>query len=447
MITAVTSARRRIRAALVVVSATESIEDGVVEVTGNRITHVGSVPTAEPVDEEIDATEFLVIPAFVNTHAHTSQQLGRGLADDVDLLTWLRDRIWPYDAAHPPADSEVSALACAAEQIRNGVTLLADPGGQHVDAMAAGIARSGIRAFVAASAMDSGIGLPDGWAPSTDEMLARQEDLHSRLDGMAHGRVRFSWTLRTIFNCSDELIEATAHRARRADRPLQMHIAEVPEENAHVQDTRGTTTVRHLSRLGVLGAGFLGAHAVWIDAEERRLLADSGAAVSHNVASNLRILGFPHIADLVDVGCLVGLGTDGAPSNNRMSILDEMWAASMVQKALRGDPAAFPSSTVLSMATAWGARALGMGTELGTLRSGNLADLVLIDPLTPTMATAHDLVSALVTSCTSANVHSVMCDGSWVMRDREITAFDEREVLREAAARSRDVARRIGLRP
>lgn len=204
MTTTVDPTRRRIRAALVVVSATQSMEGGVVETTGNRITHVGTTPSNDRVDEEVDATEFLVTPAFVNTHAHTSQQLGRGLADDVDLLTWLRDRIWPYEAALTPADSEISALACAAEQIRNGVTLLADPGGQHVDAMAAGIERSGIRAFVAASAMDSGVGLPDGWTPSTDEMLARQEDLYRRLDGSADGRVRFSWTLRTIFNCSDD---------------------------------------------------------------------------------------------------------------------------------------------------------------------------------------------------------------------------------------------------
>ena len=258
MVTDAKPARRRIRAALVVVRATESIEGGVVEVAGNRITHVGTTPSTDPVDEEIDASEFLVTPAFVNTHAHTSQQLGRGLADDVDLLTWLRDRIWPYEAALTPADSEISALACAAEQIRNGVTLLADPGGQHVDAMATGIARSGIRAFVAASAMDSGIGLPEGWTPSTEEMLARQEDLYGRLDGGADGRVRFSWTLRTIFNCSDELIEQTAARAKGAGRPLQMHIAELPEENAHVQETRGTTTVRHLSKLGVFHHGVSG---------------------------------------------------------------------------------------------------------------------------------------------------------------------------------------------
>jgi 5-methylthioadenosine/S-adenosylhomocysteine deaminase len=432
----------RLRAALLLPQVGKEITDGVIEITGNRISYIGSTPSSSIADEEIDATAYMVIPAFVNTHAHTSQQLGRGLADDVDLLTWLRDHIWPYESALSPADAEISALACAAEQIRNGVTLLADPGGQHVEAMAAGIARSGIRAFVAASAMDSGEGLPPGWANDTEAVLALQDDLFRCVDGTANGRVRFSYTLRTIFNCSDDLIVQTRERSVTHARPLQMHIAEVAEENEYVVATRGSTTVKHLARLGVLGPGFVGAHAVWIDDAERDLLASSGAAVSHNVASNLRVLGIPKIADLVDAGCIVGLGTDGAPSNNRMSILDEMWAASMVQKAVRRDPTAFPSSTVLRMATEWGAQALGMGNELGQLRVGGLADLVVIDPMTPNMATAHDMVSALVTSCASQNVHSVMCDGTWVMRDRVITAFDERAVLREAAARANDVARR-----
>jgi 5-methylthioadenosine/S-adenosylhomocysteine deaminase len=436
----------RITAGLVMARIGEVIPNGVVEVTGTRISHVGSAATSGPADLELNEPDMLVTPGFINTHAHTSQQLGRGLADDVDLLTWLRDRIWPYEAALSPADAEISALACAAEQIRNGVTLLADPGGQHVDQMAAGIARSGIRGFVAASSMDNGEGLPPGWAPPTDEVIDRQQDLFDRLDGTADGRVRFSWTLRTIFNCSDDLISATSQRAIATGRPLQMHIAEVREENEFVVATRGRTTIGHLASLGVLRPGFIGAHAVWIDDEERAILADSGAAVSHNVASNLRILGLPRIADLVDAGCVVGLGTDGAPSNNRMSILDEMWAASMVQKALRGDPAAFPSSTVLSMATQWGATALGVGHELGALDVGRLADLVLIDPMTVNMATAQDVVSALVTSCNSSNVHSVMCNGKWVMQDRRITSFDEQAVLTEARARSREVARRAGLR-
>ncbi|MDY7102462.1 MAG: amidohydrolase [Actinomycetota bacterium] len=441
----------RITGALVVPVDGPPIAEGVVEVTGDRITHVSTVPssasgaTTEATVETIDAAGMVVIPGLVNTHCHTSQQLGRGLADDVDLLTWLHDRIWPYELALTEEDAELSALVCAAEQIRNGVTLLADPGGQHVDGMARGIAASGIRAFVARSSMDEGEGLPSAWQESTVDTLAAQRELASRWDGAADGRIRFSWSLRTIFNCTDELISATWEAARAVGRPVQMHIAEVEAENEHCLATRGTTTVRHLDRLGVLAEGFLGAHAVWIDDDEIALLGSSGAAVSHNVASNLRILGFPRIADLLDAGCRVGIGTDGAPSNNRMSLLDECWAASMVQKALRGDPTVLPAPQLLRMASWDGASALGWGDELGTLSVGTKADLVLLDPLTVNMATAADLASAVVTSAKSENVHSVMCNGSWVMRDRVVAAFDERAVLAEARARAAAVRARAGI--
>jgi 5-methylthioadenosine/S-adenosylhomocysteine deaminase len=293
--------------------------------------------------------------------------------------------------------------------------------------------------------MDEGTGLPSGWVESTADALAAQDDLHARWDGAGDGRVRVSWTLRTIFNCSDALILASASRAGAAGRPLQMHVAEVPEENDHVRATRGTSTVRHLDRLGVLGPGFVGAHVVWVDDEEIAIYGRSGAAVSHNVASNLKILGFPRIADLLDAGALVGIGTDGAPSNNRMSVIDELWAASLVQKALRRDPTVLPASALLRMGTIDGAAALGMGAELGTLEAGRLADLVVVDPMTVNMATAADPVSALVTSMKSENVRSVLCDGRWVLRDGVITAFDERAVLEEAAARAAEVRRRAGV--
>lgn len=435
----------RISGGLVVPVDGPPIPDGIVEVTADRITRLGSVASAAAAAETVDASGMVVLPGLVNTHCHTSQQLGRGLADDVDLLTWLHERIWPYELALSEPDAELSALVCAAEQIRNGVTLLADPGGQHVDGMARGIEASGIRAFIGRSSMDEGDGLPEAWRSSTVDTLAAQRRLAARWDGAADGRIRFSWTLRTIFNCSDELIRSTWEAARAAGRPVQMHIAEVEAENEHCLATRGTTTVRHLHRLGVLAEGFVGAHAVWIDDEEVALLGASGAAVSHNVASNLKILGFPRIADLVDAGCRVGIGTDGAPSNNRMSVLDECWAASMVQKALRGDPTVLPAAQVLRMATWDGASALGWGDELGTLAVGTKADLVLLDPLTVNMATAADLASAVVTSAKTENVHSVMCDGRWVMRDRVITAFDEHAVLLEARSRAAAVSQRAGI--
>jgi 5-methylthioadenosine/S-adenosylhomocysteine deaminase len=430
----------RIGPALVVPVTAEPFT-GYVEVTGGEITHLGPSPTTGPAAETVTTPGRIVIPAFVNTHCHTSQQLGRGLGDDVGLLTWLHERIWPYELALDESDSELSALVCAIEQVRNGCTLLADPGGRHVDGMARGIAAVGIRALLGRSAMDSGDGRPDGDRETTDEVLAAQDDLADRWHGK--GLLRFSYTLRTIFNCSDELITATLARGRALGTVVQMHVAEVPEENEHSVATRGTTTVRHLERLGALGPDLLAVHATWVDDEEIALLAERGCPVSHNAASNLKILGTPRIADMIDAGVPVALGTDGAPSNNRMSMIDEMWLAAIVQKGVRRDPTVLPADRVLRMATVDGATALGMGGLIGSLEVGKRADLVVLDPYTPNFATAADPVSALVTACKSENVESVLCDGEWVLRERRLTRVDEAAVLAEAAGRAAAVRRRL----
>jgi 5-methylthioadenosine/S-adenosylhomocysteine deaminase len=188
-------------------------------------------------------------------------------------------------------------------------------------------------------------------------------------------------------------------------------------------------------------------HATWVDDEEIELLAARRCPVSHNAASNLKILGTPRIADMVDAGVVVGLGTDGAPSNNRMSVIDEMWLASIVQKGLRRDPTALPAEQVLRMATIDGARALGMDSVVGSIELGKRADLVVIDPRTPNFATAADPVSALVTALKSENVESVLCDGEWLLRDRRLTRVDELAVLAEASGRAAAVRERAGLRP
>lgn len=430
-----------------VVPVTAAPFEGWVEVTGGELVHVGPEPSAAPATETYDASGRMVIPAFVNTHCHTSQQLGRGLADDVGLLTWLHERIWPYETALDEADSEISALACAIEQIRNGCTLIADPGGRHVDGMARGIATSGIRALLGRSTMDDGEGRPPVDQETTAQALDRQDELAARWHGGAGGRLSFSYTLRTLFNCSDDLITATVERARALGTVAQMHVAEIPEENAYARATRGTSTVRHLDRLGALGPGLLAVHATWVDDEEIELLAARRCPVSHNAASNLKILGTPRIADMVDAGVVVGLGTDGAPSNNRMSVIDEMWLASIVQKGLRRDPTALPAEQVLRMATIDGARALGMDSVVGSIELGKRADLVVIDPRTPNFATAADPVSALVTALKSENVESVLCDGEWLLRDRRLTRVDELAVLAEATARAAAVRERAGLRP
>jgi 5-methylthioadenosine/S-adenosylhomocysteine deaminase len=195
----------------------------------------------------------------------------------------------------------------------------------------------------------------------------------------------------------------------------------------------------------VLGPRFLAVHAVWLDDDELDLLATTGTPVSHNAASNLKILGTPRIADMIDRGVVVGIGTDGAPSNNRMSVIDELWLATIVQKGLRRDPTVLPAWRALRMATIDGARALGLGDELGSLEAGKAADVLLVDPLTVSMVPRHDPVSAVITAMRADNVHSVLCAGRWVLRERAVCGVDERAVVAEADARGLAVARRAGI--
>ncbi len=183
------------------------VDPGFVEVEDGRIAHVGPEPADRTPTRS--ARGLIVVPGLATTHCHLSQQLGRGLADDVDLLTWLRDRIWPYEAALDEEDVEVSALACALEQIRNGAATVADPGGQHVDGAGRGLERAGIRGFLGRSTMDEPEGVPESRRESTEDTLTVQDEFAARWEGAADGRLRFSDTLRTIFNRSDELIESS----------------------------------------------------------------------------------------------------------------------------------------------------------------------------------------------------------------------------------------------
>jgi 5-methylthioadenosine/S-adenosylhomocysteine deaminase len=431
----------RIGPALVLRDPRQPPTTGYVEITGTRITHVGPTQTGAHAASVIETPGRIVIPTFVNTHCHTSQHLGRGLGDDVGLLCWLHERIWPYEIALTEQDSEISAALCALEQIRSATTTICDPGGRHVDGMARGLRRAGIRAFLGRSSMDIGDGRPLADQEDFATVMATQDELYDRWHNQ--GRLKFSYTLRTIFNNSDELIVATCQRAADRDTIVQMHVSEIPEENAYAKATRGATTIRHLAQLDVLNPRFLGVHATWADDEEIALVAARRANLSHNCGSNLKILGQPRVAEWLEAGINVAIGTDGAPSNNRMSVIDEMWLASLTQKGRRNDPTVLPAPTVLAMATHNGATAVGMGHELGLIEPGYLADLAIIDPHTANMLPLHDPHAALVTSMKSENVESVMCEGEWLMRDRRVQTLDEAALLAEAEARAAAIRTRL----
>eukprot|EP00897_Mesotaenium_endlicherianum_P004226 jgi/Mesen1/3831/ME000207S02844 len=374
--------------------------------------------------DKLDLCGRWLIPGLVNTHVHTSQQLGRGIADDVDLLTWLHERIWPYEAAMCHEDSYLSTLLCGIELIHSGVTCFAEAGGQHVAAMARAV-----------------------------EELGAQEELYDRFHGTAGGRIRCWFGLRQILNSSDALLTRTRDAARQRNTGIHMHVAEIPYENAHVVSTRGIRhgTVSHLHNLGMLSPALLAAHSVWVDQAEVDMMGRAGVSVSHCASSAMRMLGFAPVHAMLAAGVNVSIGTDGAPSNNRMSLVDEMYVVALINKGKMAyetgvtDPTALPAHTVLQMATINGARACMWDREIGSLEVGKKADLVVVNPGLFTMQPVHDIVGSLVYSMRSENVEAVMCDGRWLMRDGRILVLNEAAVIAKATEAAKELLKRANI--
>ncbi|NLL18964.1 MAG: amidohydrolase [Clostridia bacterium] len=420
---------------------------GDVLVENDRIKAVGQVDLND-VDanaEIIDARGKLVLPGLINTHVHTSQQLGRGLGDDVPLLVWLAERTFPYESQLTEEDSYISTLLCCLEQVKCGVTTFAEPGGQHVNGMGRAVSEIGIRGILARSSMDCGEGLPPVWQETTEEVLDIQVDNLKKWHNSANGRIKVWFGLRTIFNNSDELIVKTKELADQYGVGVHMHVAEIREEISFCQETRGAGTVTHLHNLGVLDKNFLAVHCVWLTDEELDLFAQHEVKVSHNPAAAMRVLGFAKIPEMLDKGICVTIGTDGAPSNNRMDLIDEMWLTSLIHKGRLLDPTAVPAQQIVKMVTVDGAKALLWESEIGSLEVGKKADLIVIDPDSPGMLPLHDPIANLVTSMHSSNVRSVMCDGRWVMKDRKVLTVDEKAILEEAKARAKAIRKRAGI--
>ncbi|KAI5679410.1 hypothetical protein M9H77_10360 [Catharanthus roseus] len=384
--------------------------DGAIVIEDDRIKAIGhsrdiliQFSSLSPKLEDLNGQ--ILLPGFINTHVHTSQQLARGLADDVDLMTWLHHRIWPYESNMTEEDSYISTLLCGLELIHSGVTCFAEAGGQHVSGMARAVEELGLRACLAESIMDSGQGLPEAWAKRTTEQCIQ-------------------------------------------------HVAEIPYENQFVVDTRGVDhgTVSYLEKIKLLDQNLLSAHTVWVNEDEVNFLSRAGVKVSHCPAAAMRALGFAPIREMLDAGICVSLGTDGASINNRMSIVDEMYLASLINRGrevfYKGttDPTTLPAETILKMATTDGARSVLWDEEIGSLEVGKKADMIVVNPSSWTMVPLHDCISSLVYSMRTENIVSVMCNGQWIMKDLQILTVDEREVISMAKLASAELLKRTGIK-
>ncbi|PIN05331.1 hypothetical protein CDL12_22128 [Handroanthus impetiginosus] len=254
-------------------------------------------------------------------------------------------------------------------------------------------------------------------------------------------------------NSTDLLLTQTRDAAKELNTGIHMHVAEIPYENQLVVERHGVDhgTVTYLEKIQLLQSNLLAAHTVWVNEDEIGLLSKSGVKVSHCPAAAMHMLGFAPIREMMDAGVCVSLGTDGAPSNNRMSIVDEMYLASLINKGRRvsvkgtTDPTALTAETVLQMATINGAKSVLWDNEIGSLEVGKKADMIVINPSSWSMMPIHDCISSLVYSMRSENIRSVMCNGRWIMIDKKILTLDEEQVIEMAVSASRDLLKRAGI--
>lgn len=433
---------------IVTMGTPETVFDGGgILIDDDRITAVGKIQPEDVAQDAkvIDLCGKCVLPGFVNTHVHTSQQISRGVGDDVDFVTWLHDRMWPFESNMTEEDSYVSTLMASLEMIRSGVTSFAEPGGQFVSGMCRATKESGLRGKLAKSVMDCGEGLPKVWQRTMNEELDQQVEALEKYHNTADGRVQVWFGLRTIFNDTDEICMRTKELADKYSVGIHMHVAEAKEEKEYTYARWGEGTVKHLERLGVLGSNLLAVHTVWLTDEEIELFKKRDVKVSHNPASAMRVLGFARIPRMLKEGICISIGTDGASSSNHMDMVDEMWLTSLIHKGWRLDPTTVPSQDILRMATRWGARALLDDSLYGTLEKGKKADLIIVNPHGPSMMPVNDKIASLVTAMHSGNIESTMCDGKWLMKDRKILNLDEEAILKEGCQRAKAIYKRAGI--
>ena len=391
---------------------------------GQKITTVtptGAVPDTH--EDVIEAHGRLACPGFINAHTHLAMVLFRGLAEDVPLHSWLEDHIWPLEKRLTPKDVYWCTLLAIAEGIRSGTVAFVDMY-LHVDEVARAVEESGVRAIlsdgiIASSLADRGL-----------EQLERTQGLIDRWNGQADGRIRVAPSYHAVYTCGEDVIRETVGLAQESGTLIHTHIAETRREVEECKASTGRTPVRYLDDLGAFSVPTVAAHCVHVDADDIALLADRPVTVVHCPKSNAKLgSGIAPVVAMRNAGIPVALGTDGAASNNRLDMVEELRAAWILQRAFHEDSMLLPSRAVIEMAVSPGREAFGLPRE--GLIEGAPADIVLIDTDRTHTTPIGDPAATLAFASGSSDVTDVIVDGRCLMKNGVLLTIDEERVQSE----------------
>ncbi len=405
-------------------SALLQAEDGVITYVGRE----SEAPPCPPDAEVLDAEGMLLIPGLVNAHTHAAMTLFRGVADDMPLKPWLEEKIWPMEGRLAPEDVYWGTLLGIIEMLRAGVTCYNDMYHFFTEGARAAV-DGGIRA------VPSGVLL--GFLPNAEDLLAEAVEFCVELARSGPSRVTPMLGPHAPYTCPDPLLRKVITLAGEHHLGIHIHLSETAGEVEDSIREHGVTPLQHMADLGMLELQVAAAHCVHLTDADVALAAETGLGCCHCPTSNMKLAsGFARVPDLLAAGAVVGLGTDGAASNNNLDMIEEARMAALIHKGHRGDPTAVTARQAFAMGTLGSARALGLADRIGTLEVGKQADCVLLDLSRAHLQPLHDIVSQLIYAAQASDVHTVIVDGEVLLRDRRFLKLDEERVIAEASARS-----------
>jgi 5-methylthioadenosine/S-adenosylhomocysteine deaminase len=416
------------------------IENGFVAIRGDALLEVGAGP-AHPFPaavKRIDARGGMVLPGLINSHTHAAMTLFRGLADDLPLMEWLNDYIFPAESRMDGDFVHAGSLLACAEMILSGTTTFCDMY-LFEERVAEAAAAAGMRCLLGEVLYD----FPSPNYGPVERGFEYTEALIRNWRG--HPLVNIAVEPHAVYTCSPDLLTKANRLALKHQVPLVMHVAETLSEVRQVEEAYKKRPFEHLDSLGLLGPGMIADHCVHVEGFEMDLIAERGVKVVNNPESNMKLAsGVSPVPALLARGVTVGLGTDGCASNNNLDLFGEMGSAALVHKMATMDPTSLDAVTALRMATIEGARALGMEEATGSLTPGKKADVIVVDTAKPHLTPLYNPFSHLVYSAGAHDVTHSIIDGRLVMEDRELLTVDVEAVMERARRYAADVMSWVG---
>ncbi len=413
-----------------IVSMDEKREDffyGDILVSGDKIENIAERPgkiTAQGPHQVIDGSGLLIMPGLINTHGHAAMSIFRGYADDLPLKKWLENKIWPIEAKLQSDDVYWGTMLSIAEMIRGGTTTFTDMY-YYMDRVAEAVSESGIRAVLSRGMIGLDFDLEKGFEDSRSFI--------NNWHGAENGRVSVILGPHSAYGGSGDFIQRVVDFAAETGRPLQIHLAETRDEVDGCLEEHGCSSTMMLAEAGFFDFKVIAAHCVHLSDTDINILAEKNVGVSHNPGSNLKLgSGIAPVKKLLEKGIKVGIGTDGAASNNNLDMIEEMRLAALISKGFNMDPTALNAGTALQMACPMGAEILGLEKN-GILKAGYSADLIGLRLDRPHLTPLHDPLAHLVYASAAADVDLVMVDGRILFQDGNFKTLDEERIRFEAS--------------